>query len=288
MVHSGKNGMDGKIQEKSAEARFEFGRNWQGFLATINEGHIREAESSLREMLECADMRGKRFLDIGSGSGLFSLAARRLGARVHSFDYDPHSVACTIALKNRYAHGDRLWTIEEQSVLDDRYMASLGSFDVVYSWGVLHHTGDLMRALHNAQIPVGHGGILFIAIYNDQGCISRFWGVVKRTYCSGLPGRVATGTLFYPYFLAKALAAGTIRFGNPVRYFTEYRRRRGMSLFHDWKDWLGGYPFEVARPEVIVSFYRARGFVLRKMTTTSRNGNNQFVLRRIEHWGGAP
>ncbi len=48
-------------------------------------------------------LAGNSFLDVGSGSGLFSLAAMRLGAdRVHSFDYDPQSVGCTKELKRRF------------------------------------------------------------------------------------------------------------------------------------------------------------------------------------------
>src|SRR5438128_7073825 len=118
--------------------RFEFGRNWSRFLATLADTRIADAEDSLRKMLETEDLRGKRFLDIGSGSGLFSLAARRLGARVHSFDYDPRSVACTSELKRRYFNGDDRWKVEEGSALDAVYVKSLGTFDVVYSWGVLH------------------------------------------------------------------------------------------------------------------------------------------------------
>ena len=118
-------------------ARFEFGKNWTRFLAALDDGRIARAEESLREMLETSGLEGRSFLDIGSGSGLFSLAARRLGARVHSVDYDPDSVACTKELRRRYFPGDQEWIIEEGSALDENYIKSLGAFDVVYSWGVL-------------------------------------------------------------------------------------------------------------------------------------------------------
>src|SRR5882762_10570218 len=105
--------------------RFDFGANWARFLGTVNDERIAQAEKSLCEMLAVRDLHGKRFLDVGSGSGLFSLAARRLGARVHSFDYDPQSVACTSELKRRYFNGDDRWMVEEGSALDAVYVKSL-------------------------------------------------------------------------------------------------------------------------------------------------------------------
>src|SRR5207237_4161917 len=153
--------------------RFEFGKNWSRFLNVLDERRIARAEESLKQMLEVDDLEGKRFLDIGSGSGLFSLAARRLGARVHSLDYDPQSIACTKELRRRYFNKDSDWRIEEGSALDADYLKSLGTFDVVYSWGVLHHTGAMWSALENAQLPVAEGGKLFVAIYNDLGSRSR-------------------------------------------------------------------------------------------------------------------
>src|SRR5690606_102989 len=125
---------------------------------------------------------GLRFLDIGSGSGLSSLAARRLGARVHSFDYDPESVACTAELRRRFFPGSPDWTVERGSALDAGYLRGLGSFDIVYSWGVLHHTGRMWEGLANAALPVAEGGRLFVAIYNDTGTQSRRWRWIKRTY----------------------------------------------------------------------------------------------------------
>ena len=158
--------MAASSHEITDRERFAFGENWRRFLAILKEKHIQQAEDSLRRMLEISDLRGKTFLDVGCGSGLFSLAARRLGARVHSFDYDPESVGCTQELRQRYFPQDPDWRIEEGSVLNNNYLAGLGHFDVVYSWGVLHHTGAMWRALENVAGSVARGGKLFIAIYN--------------------------------------------------------------------------------------------------------------------------
>jgi 2-polyprenyl-6-hydroxyphenyl methylase/3-demethylubiquinone-9 3-methyltransferase len=148
------------------EIRFAFGANWRRFLDSLDDVRIREAEASLRAMLGVDHLRGRSFLDIGSGSGLFSLAAWRLGARVHSFDYDPQSVACTEELRRRYAPGDSRWTIARGSALDAAYLLSLGQYDVVYSWGVLHHTGRMWEALELALLQLAPDGSLFIAIYS--------------------------------------------------------------------------------------------------------------------------
>src|SRR5712692_8189559 len=114
--------------------RFAFGENWARFLALLDDQRIKDAEESLQSKLGVEDLAGKSLLDIGSGSGLFSLAARRLGARVHSFDYDPGSVACAWELKERFFPGDTRWTIDQGSVLDAAYLHSLGRFSVVYAW----------------------------------------------------------------------------------------------------------------------------------------------------------
>ena len=262
------------------EKRFAFGENWRRFLSVLNDERIAVAEDSLREMLQVESLSGKSFLDIGSGSGLFSLAAARLGAaRIHSFDFDPSSVACTEELKHRYFPGKTEWTVERGSVLDEAYVSRLGQYDLVYSWGVLHHTGNMWLALENVLQAVKPGGKLFIAIYSDRGWISRGWRAVKRSYITGQAGAALVTAVFVPIFVGKGLAADLLRGRNPAKRYREYKKQRGMSMVHDWLDWLGGYPFEVATPQRIRDFYERHGFRLTNFKSRQHlNGNNEFVF----------
>ncbi len=101
----------------------------------------------------------RRFLDAGSGSGLFSLAAYRMGAEVMSFDADPDSVACTNRLRNRF-EDPPTWFVREGSLLDKAFLSTLQPADVVYCWGVAHHTGDMWKAIDNLTQLVAPGGLL--------------------------------------------------------------------------------------------------------------------------------
>lgn len=262
--------------------QFEFGSNWAKFLPAIGDERIAAAEDSLKRMLEVETLRNTSFLDVGSGSGLFSLAAWRLGARVHSFDCDPESVRCTQKLKQRFSRDDRSWTIEEGSVLDDSYVRGLGAFDVVYSWGVLHHTGRMWEALDKAALPVAKGGRLFIAIYNDTGSQSARWKRVKQMYNTlpvglRLPFLVVVSAPAEAKRLLRGLWSRPLAGGRSSSVGID--AQRGMSRWRDAVDWVGGYPYEVAKPDEIFDFYRARGFSLTKLKCGGVGlGCNEFVF----------
>jgi 2-polyprenyl-3-methyl-5-hydroxy-6-metoxy-1,4-benzoquinol methylase len=260
--------------------RFAFGTNWSAFLSVLSGERIAAAERSLKTMLAVPSLEGRTFLDVGSGSGLFSLAAVRLGAaRVHSFDYDAQSVACTLELKRRFGSGADHWTIEQGSALDEQYIRRLGQWDVVYSWGVLHHTGDMKRALDLVSGAVAARGSLFIAIYNDQGIRSTMWRGIKRAYNRGRISRALTLATFVPYLAAGGAVRDVLRGRSPLARYRAHTR--GMSPLHDWMDWLGGYPFEVARRDVITAFFAGRGFRLQRLASCgSKSGCNEFVFER--------
>jgi 2-polyprenyl-6-hydroxyphenyl methylase/3-demethylubiquinone-9 3-methyltransferase len=260
---------------------FAFGRNWQRFVRLLDDDRIAATERYLRGMLQAERLDGLRFLDIGSGSGLSSLAAWRLGAHVHSFDYDHASVACTAELRRRYCPDGAGWTVEHGSALDPAYLRTLGTFDVVHAWGVLHHTGAMWQALDNALIPLAPRGRLVVAIYNDEGLRSRVWTSIKRVY-NALPGplRVPYAAVVIAGFEGNAAlrALATLRPHRYARSWIGYGGQRGMSRLYDWIDWIGGYPFEVARPEGIFEFYRRRGLTLLELRTTAGLGCNEFVF----------
>lgn len=271
-------------QEVEQGQRFEFGANWAKFLELVCEERIALAEQSLKSLLGFDSLKGKTFLDVGSGSGLFSLAARRLGASICSFDFDPQSVACTKELKQRYFPNDSHWNIQEGSVLDKEYLAQLGQFDVVYSWGVLHHTGFMWRALENVIPLVAGEGKLFIAIYNDQGRATKMWLKVKQIY-NRLPASLRWCVLL-PAFL-RLWGPTTIRDlfgGKPFSSWRNYQRgsMRGMNAWSDVVDWVGGYPFEVAKPEEIFDFYTEHNFRLERLKTCAGgHGCNEFAFKKL-------
>lgn len=275
--------------------RFEFGENWSKYLATVDEERIQRAEQSMRTLLGVDDLKGKRFLDAGSGSGMFSLAAHHLGATVCSFDFDKQSVACTEALRKRYAGpDDRSWEVKDGSLLDPEFMATLGSFDIVYCWGVAHHTGAMWDAIANLVSVVAEGGVLALAIYNDQGDVSEKWKKAKQLYQRLPPAGKRLQVLCIGAYWELARIASMVfsvvrrvlMLRNPwvpiQIYIDEKRHRdtRGMNRWHDLVDWVGGWPFEVAKPEEVFRFLRDRDFQLCDMTTSRGHGCNEFVLRK--------
>lgn len=251
------------------------------FVASVDEARIVEAEKSLQSLLGVVRLDGKTFLDIGSGSGLFSLAARRLGARVNSFDFDKASVASTELLRDKYFPGDATWKVEAGSILDPDYLRRLGQFDIVYSWGVLHHTGAMFDAINGAAACVAPNGVFAFALYRKTALCGA-WTVEKRWYTAASPSTQAG---------ARAIYIGLLRFAFLIRgrdfrsHVENYRHLRGMSFLHDIHDWMGGYPYESITPAGVGDHMRKLGFTeMRSITKAYEfgifgSGCDEYVYR---------
>lgn len=259
------------------EVRFGFGRNWRAYLTTLTEAKLQAAEDELRAQLG-GDLAGRTFLDIGSGSGIHSLATHRLGAaRIVSFDYDGDSVACTREMRTRTGSPET-WQVLQGSVLDAAFLQRLGTFDVVYSWGVLHHTGAMWRAVELATTCcAGPGSKFLVGLYHKKAWLTPAVTHVKRTYSSG--GPITRATLLAGYS-GVTLAYATAR--GQLRSLLVQAPRRGMNVWHDLVDWVGGYPFEAATPAEVEAYVTARGFkLLQSETFTSFAAVNTFLLERV-------
>ena len=246
-------------------SHFAFGRNWLEYAKLIDEERIGQATSDLRR-LAGGDLAGKSFLDIGCGSGLHALAALRLGAvRVEGFDLDPDSVAASRATIEKFAP-ESAATFRVQSVFDAR-PDDIGFFDIVYSWGVLHHTGDMREAIRCAAELVPPGGHLILALYRKTAFCG-VWRVIKRWYSSATPARQAAARRVFTRWQRMIMSLRGLDFRSHV---TNYAKNRGMDYEHDVHDWLGGYPYDSISVDECVPFMQDLGFDLEDGTFTPVN-----------------
>lgn len=270
------------------ELRYGFGKNWDEFIRrSLSDEVVSESIEHMKKFMRVESLEGKTFLDIGCGSGIHSLAAKRLGAsRIISFDYDDDSVMTTRKVKEWSGEkGD--WTIMQGSVLDPAFLSSLPKADIVYSWGVLHHTGSMWEAIRSAAIPLKEDGQFYIALYSSDIYLDptpEFWIRLKRAYNQANPLTRKLIELKYVYWVL--LRPEIERGGDPIAHMDSYGKR-GMTAWTDAKDWMGGYPMEFA------GYREARDFChnelgLDLVNVLTGEGCTEYLFARTDknsHWG---
>jgi 2-polyprenyl-3-methyl-5-hydroxy-6-metoxy-1,4-benzoquinol methylase len=260
---------------------FRFGENWRSFSTLIDEPRIAEAVRGLQKLISAEDLEGKRFLDIGCGSGLSMVAALRLGAtEVVGTDIDPDSILAARDVLSRFA-ATKAWHLRRCNVFDMESNA-FGIFDVVYGWGVLHHTGDMWSALIKTGTLVKQNGLLVLALYHKTP-MCRFWRIEKRFYANA-PA--------WQQRVVRSLYKGTLALRLIMSGQHSNKYSRGMDRHHDVHDWLGGYPYESTLPQQVVQRLENNGFAIEKVLENCAGsvgllgtGCDEYVARRNQRIG---
>ncbi|WP_419807673.1 class I SAM-dependent methyltransferase [Sphingomonas sp.] len=247
--------MDILVDPTRPSTHFDFGRNWAAYAADLPNDAIDRASEGL-ERLGLSDLNDRTFLDIGCGSGVHALAAMKKGASVICIDVDNDSVATANAL---FVSGGFPPVARQQSILDGD-VKNLGKFDIVYSWGVLHHTGDVWRAIESAAELVALGGVFAIALY-EKAPLCGLWEKEKHFYAKA--GPLVRRLIRYPFGAARLLASCLLRRVSPLSMIRHYNADRGMDFWRDADDWLGGYPYQSTRADEVIGFVEALGLRLR-------------------------
>ena len=268
------------------QSHFAFGKNWLDYARKIDEGKISQAMSDLCQLSGRQRFDGLSFLDIGCGSGLSALAAVRLGAsRVTGVDIDPDSVQAASSVFARFAP-EFPADFKVRSVFD-MTAAEFGSFDIVYSWGVLHHTGDMERAIEAAGALVKPGGEFYLALYRKTPFCG-MWRGIKRWYSKAPPSSQRRARSTYIFLRKAVLRMKRQDFDAYVQGYA----RRGMDFYNDVHDWLGGYPYQSIDPDTCHALLTRFGFAVdREFVRNSSgplrgllgSGCDQYAFHRVQH-----
>ena len=269
----------------SLKPQFDFGENWSDFSANaLTSERIRQAREEFAGFMArgTAGIVRKSFLDIGFGQGLSLLSAASMGAVAVGCDLNPK---CAQVLERNRGLFPELAAhaipVVVGSILDPATVEALrklapdaSGYEIVHSWGVLHHTGRMWQAIDHAAALVRPGGALFLALYNRHWT-SPAWTAIKFAYVrapSWLQRAIVAA--LYPVILG---AKWAVTRRNPMRM------DRGMDFYYNVVDWVGGYPYEYASLQEVTRHLEGLGFALRVATPAGvPTGCNEYVFVRQE------
>ena len=256
---------------------FKFGENWKNFSNLIDNNRLKEAVTSLKKLTNKKSLNNLSFLDIGCGSGLCSLAAIQLNCKkIYAIDQDEQSIKTTkkVLQKSRFkkvkVEKKDLFTLNEKE-----------KFDIVYSWGVLHHTGNMLEAIKKSTKMVSKNGMLILALYKKTK-LCNLWKIEKYIYKSS-PKVIQNFIKNLFIFLFKL--AMILKRKNFSNYINDYKTKRGMDFYHDVHDWLGGYPYESISIEEIskimdkFGYKMIRSFQVKKQIGFFGTGCDEYVFK---------
>ena len=264
--------------------QFNFGENWREFSHhALTPDRVQQAREDFADLFSGIPLRDRSFLDIGFGQALSLLLATGAGCRSVGCDINP--ICAEILAENRQRFFPELTNVQIPvvvgSILDEAILERLRgltgeagreTYDIVHSWGVLHHTGDMWRGIQHAASLVGPEGHLVLALYAHHWS-SGTWKVIKWSYVRvpSVVRRLFIALLYPVIYLAKFL----------VTRRDPREQKRGMDFYYDVVDWVGGYPYEYVKAEDLARRVEELGFKnTRVIRATVPTGCNEFVFAR--------
>jgi SAM-dependent methyltransferase len=120
-------------------------------------------------------IRGKRVLDAGCGQGRWSYGFIKLGATVRGIDTSVSAIKYANEHLKRTTPPARFCVL---NVLDERQLSKVfnnAEFDIIWCWGVLHHTGDPEKGFDNLVKLLKPGGTIHLYLYGKKSFVNKFW-----------------------------------------------------------------------------------------------------------------